>query len=226
MNQTNQLNNRDQRRDQFEEETELIDYLRVMWKWKWLIIGGTLVCVLGVSIYGSTRPVARIYKVSALIEIDRNLIEIDPEAKLNPLDKIKSMIEYGIFNQQILNDLSNLQVEGISNPGSLAFEVNIPKGLNTLDIAYKTPDVDLGKAVLNSLIKQLGREYREKIEQTRFQFDENIKEKNRSIKNIQVNIEQIKLVEGNKIFSVNSSIKNIQVNIQLIETVTKKTVTN
>ena len=108
MNQTNQ------RKDQFEDEIELIDYLRVMWKWKWLIIGGTLLCILAVAVYSFTRPVVRMYKVSASVEID-------PKAKLDPLDRIKSMIEYGIFNQQILNDLSNLQ--GISKPESLTFNV-------------------------------------------------------------------------------------------------------
>jgi uncharacterized protein involved in exopolysaccharide biosynthesis len=123
MNQTNQTNQRDQtdqRKDQFEDEIELIDYLRVVWKWKWLIIGGTLLCLFAVAIYGYTRPVFKMYKVSALIEID-------PEAKLDQFDKIKSMIEYGIVNQQVLNDLSKLK--GISNPQSLSFEVASPKGL-------------------------------------------------------------------------------------------------
>jgi hypothetical protein len=95
------------------------------------------------------------YKVSALIEID-------PEAKLDQLDKIKSMIEYGIFNQQVLNELSNLQ--GISSPQSLSFEVTIPKGLNILDITYRTPNVDLGKAILDSLAKQIKENYAVAIE--------------------------------------------------------------
>ena len=58
MNQTDQRGQRDQtdqRRDQFEDEIELIDYLRVMWKWKWLIIGGTILCIVAVTIYGYTR---------------------------------------------------------------------------------------------------------------------------------------------------------------------------
>ena len=155
MNQIDQPDQRDQRKDQFEDEIELIDYLRVLWKWKWLTIGGTLLCILVAGIYGFTRPVVKTYKVSALIEID-------PRAKLDPLDKIKSMIEYGIFNQQVLNDLSNLQ--GISKPESLSFEVAIPKDLNLLDIAYKTPDADLGKAVLNSLVKRIEENYAEAIE--------------------------------------------------------------
>ncbi len=150
-----EIEERQNRRDQFEDEIELIDYLRVLWKWKWLIIGGTLLCILAVAIYGFTRPVVKMYRVYALIEID-------PKAKLDPLDKIKSMIEYGIFNQQVLNGLSNSQ--GASKPGSLAFEVSVPKGLSLLDIAYKTPDADLGKAVLNSLAKRIEENYAAAIE--------------------------------------------------------------
>jgi len=134
MNQTQEPEQTYARRDHFEDEIELIDYLRVLWKWKWLIIGGTLLCVLAAAIYGFTRPVVKTYKVSALIEIVPNL-------KLDPLDKTKSMIEFGIFNQQVLKNLSNPQ--RVSKPESLAFEVAIPKGLNILDIAYKTQDPDL-----------------------------------------------------------------------------------
>ena len=166
MNQTDQRDQTDQRRDQFEDEIELIDYLRIVWKWKWLIVGGTVLCVLAVALYGYTRPVIKMYKVSAIVEID-------PEAKLDPLDKIKSMIEYGIFNQRILNDLSNLEGEGVSIPESISFEVAIPKGLNLLDIAYETANVDLGKAVLNSLIKQVEQEYSQKA---RYEFEKILNE--------------------------------------------------
>ncbi len=200
MNQTNQRDQRDQtdqRKDQFEDEIELIDYLRVLWKWRWLIIGGTLLCILAVAIYGLTRPVVRMYKVSALIEID-------PKAKLDPLDRIKSMIEYGIFNQQILNDLSNLQ--GISKPESLSFEVAIPKGLNILDIAYETANVDLGKAVLNSLIKQLEQEY---IQQTRYQFYRNLDEINTLIAWIETLNKEIRLIKG-RIDQIKNVLQEVQ----------------
>ena len=173
----------DQISEHFDDEIQLIDYLRVMWKWKWMVIGGTLLCIIAVAIYGFTRPVVKMYKVSALIEID-------PKAKLDPLDKIKSMIEYGIFNQQVLNGLPNL--EGASKPGFLAFEVNIPKGLNILDIAYKTQDPDLGKAVLNSLIKQLEQEY---IQQARYQFEKELNEISMHIAGIEALKEKIGPVE-------------------------------
>ena len=174
------------RKNKFEDEIELIDYLRVMWKWKWLIVGGTVLCILAASAYAFTSPVVKMYKVSALIEID-------PEAKLDPSDKIKSMIEYGIFNQQVLKELSKLQGRGISNPESLAFEVAIPKGLDVLDIAYKTQDPDLGKAVLNSLVKQLEHEYSQK---TRYQFEKKLSEISMQIFKVEALNEEIRLVKN------------------------------
>jgi len=192
MNETQEPKETYPRRDQFEDEIELIDYLRTMWKWKWLIIGGTLLCILAVSIYGVSRPVVKMYKVSALIEIDPDLIEIDPEAKLDPLDKIKSMIEYGIFNQRILNDLSNLEGEGVSIPESIAVEVAIPKGLNLLDIAYETANVDLGKVVLNSLIKQVEQEYSQKA---RYEFEKILNKISIYIAQIEAHKEKIRLLE-------------------------------
>ena len=212
MNKTQETEEAYPRRDQFEDEVELIDYLRVIWKWKWLIIGGTLLCVLAAAIYGFTRPVVKMYKVSALLEID-------PEAKLDPLDRIKSMIEYGIFNQQVLNDLSKLQGQGTSKPASLAFEVAIPKGLNILDIGYKTPNDDLGKAVLDSLAKRIKRNYGLAIEERKAEWEESRKKRNESIEGIQYEME---LMKKQFEFNVLETTNKIKEHAQDIETLREK----
>ncbi len=191
MDETQQREPTRYREDRFEDEIELIDYLRVIWKRKWLIIVGTLFCALAVSVYSFTRPVVKMYKVSALIEVDPGAnLEVDPGAKLDPLGKIKSMIEYGLFNQRVLDDLSNLQ--GIPKLDHLSFEVAILKGLNMLDIAYKTPNPDLGKAVLNALIEQLEQEY---AQQARSQFDRKFHEISMHIARVEAGKEQVRLIE-------------------------------
>lgn len=210
MNQIKQTQETYRRNDRFEDEIELIDYLRVVWKWKWLIIGGTLLCILAAAIYGFTRPVVKMYKVSALIEID-------PRAKLDPLDKIKSMMEYGIFNHQVLNDLSKLQGQGISNPESLAFEVAIPKGLNILDIGYKTPNADLGKAVLDSLAKQIKENYAPAIEKRKAEWERSLKKRNESIKNIKHKIELMKKQFDFNVLDTKIRIKEHAQNIEMLK---------
>jgi len=70
-----------------DDEIELIDYLRVLWKWKWLIISGALLCVLAAFIYGFTHPAVKMYKVSTLVEINPKVTgspkETDLPAKSN-----------------------------------------------------------------------------------------------------------------------------------------------
>lgn len=36
--------------DPYEDEIELMDYLLVIWKWKYLIVAGTAICVIAASI--------------------------------------------------------------------------------------------------------------------------------------------------------------------------------
>ena len=161
-----------------DDEIELIDLLRVLWKWKWMILMGTLLCALVAFIYGFTHPAVKMYKVSTFVEID-------PNVTYSP-DKIKSSIELGIFNAQILKDLSSSSAAPKIEP--LAFEISIPKGLNILHIVYKTPDPDVGKAVSGSLVKQIEGVYKERIEQVRSEIDDIVKTKERDIKDIEDHI--------------------------------------
>ena len=58
-----------------EDEIELIDLLRVIWKWKYLIIGGTVVCALTAVIIGFyTQP---IYQVSMVLKSGINKVSVD-----------------------------------------------------------------------------------------------------------------------------------------------------
>jgi len=50
-----------------EREFELIDYLRVLWRWRWLIGAGTLAGVLGAFVVTWWQP--RVYAVSAIVEV-------------------------------------------------------------------------------------------------------------------------------------------------------------
>ena len=48
-----------------EDEIELIDLLRVVWKWKYLIIGGTLVCAIAAMVISLVMP--KIYRIETII---------------------------------------------------------------------------------------------------------------------------------------------------------------
>ena len=66
---TRQENDRQQYQHEYpyrEDEIRLIDYLRVIWKWKWLILGGTLVCALLASVISLNMP--KFYRVTLAVE--------------------------------------------------------------------------------------------------------------------------------------------------------------
>ncbi len=52
-----------------EEEVELIDYLRVIWKRRWLIVGGTLICMLAALVVSLLLP--KVYETSLNLQIGR-----------------------------------------------------------------------------------------------------------------------------------------------------------
>jgi len=54
-----------------EDNIELIDYLRVIWKRKILICVGTFVCAAVVGVIASTRPVVTTYRANALLRIGK-----------------------------------------------------------------------------------------------------------------------------------------------------------
>ncbi|MBU1163849.1 MAG: hypothetical protein KKA75_06840 [Proteobacteria bacterium] len=213
-----------------DDEIELIDYLRVLWKWKWLIIMGTFLCALVAFIYGFTHPVVKMYEVSTFVEIDPKVADsLNPKVadSLNPnltnsLDKIKLSIELGIFNAQIMKDLSSSGAAQKIEP--LSFEVSIPDNLNMLHIVYKTPYPDEGKAVSGLLVKQIEGAYKERIEQVMSEIDDFVKTKERDIKDIKDSIilaekksEKDIAIKKNRIQSCAAKIKALKENIGYIE---------
>ena len=50
MNENHQTDLKERRIDPYEDEVELMDYLLVIWKWKYLILAGTLAFALAAAI--------------------------------------------------------------------------------------------------------------------------------------------------------------------------------
>lgn len=75
-----------------EDEIELIDLLRVIWKWKYLIMGGTLVCAIAALVISSIMP--KIYRIETIIR--PGTLSLGKGGKNNYIDtpeNIKSLIE-------------------------------------------------------------------------------------------------------------------------------------
>ena len=175
-----------------EEDTiELIDYLRVVWKWKWMIILVTLVCVISAGVISLKMP--EIYSITAMIEPgtigsnkDGELIYFDSP------DNIKSKIEEGAYNRKIINALKlNPNKKGIPE-----FEADTPRGSRIIKIAceYESTEIDLGIKAMNRLLKELSGQYQEIVDLKKNDIEKQIMLNRSEIEKIN---NKIRLLRGN-----------------------------
>ena len=83
----------------YEDEINLIDYLKVLWKWKWLIIAGTLICAVAAAVISSQMP--KIYRVATVIE--PGIIGLDKSGNYIYMNSqnISGKINEGVYNKSI-----------------------------------------------------------------------------------------------------------------------------
>lgn len=134
---------------------ELIDYLDVIWKWKYFIIGITLLFIVGALIFSLVMK--KVYKVSVVIE--PGVMDILAGGKLLYLDSpenLASKIQNKAFNQDIIRDLDLDPKKNHFN-----FYVTSPPKSSALHVYIESSDTFKGKRILHSLIQALKRHYGE-----------------------------------------------------------------
>jgi len=144
---------------------ELIDYLSVIWKWKYFIIGITLLFIVGAFV--SSLVMKKVYRVSIIIEpgimdIIEGGLKGGKLLYLDSTENLASKIENKAFNQEIIKDL-NLDAKKdrfkfyVTKPPKVAGELIT----NALQVYIESSDTPKGKTILHSLIKILKGRYGE-----------------------------------------------------------------
>jgi LPS O-antigen subunit length determinant protein (WzzB/FepE family) len=142
--------------DDVEDEIELIDLFRVVWKWKYLITGGTIVCAIAALVISLMLP--KIYRIETLMQPGVLRINEDGSSVfIDTPDNIKALIENGIFDFKILSNLNNSMGSDVSN--ALNIKVTLARSSNSLKIYYETSQIDRGIEILDLLGKFLTEEY-------------------------------------------------------------------
>ena len=160
--------------DQFEDEIELMDYLKVIWKWKYLILVGTLVCAIGAAVV--SLNMTKVYGISTVLQ--PGILKVTEDGKISYIDSpqnIKAIIETGGLNGQVLKNIKFPNTE--NPPTSVEFKVTIPKGTNALDVLYETPHVDLGLQIMGNLNNALLERYGALIKRYQENYDNEIRSK-------------------------------------------------
>ena len=212
MNEDHQTQTDLRRIDNFDDEIELIDILRVIWKWKYVILAGTL--ALGFAAAIISFNMSKVYSIDMVMR--PGILNIGPEGKyvyIDSSENIKALIESGTFNNDILNNLNKIKMKNI--PKKLEFKVTIPKNSDTIKVKYETDDIKQGVIIQRYLSELLLEEYKNIVTYYKNESDMKlstlkseiayakvtIQSYKRNVKNIQKRIDEltseIKLIKNN-----------------------------
>ena len=179
------------------DEINLIDVLIVVWKWKWLIVLGTLICVGIAGIISLLQP--KIYEVSMVVEpgiigkSGTNFIYMDSP------ENIASKIDQGAYHRKLLEMFS---IASLGHSGKFKAEAKSKSPIIIVKSQWKKENVPLGIDVSSKLFDLLADDYKNIVEQMRGDLEQKIALKQNEIKKIETERKNI----GNQIVLISSQI--------------------
>ena len=202
MNESHQSRTETHQEEYYEDGIELIDILLVIWKWKYLIVVGTIVCGLIAAIISFNMR--KIYSIT--MALSPGILSIGEQGNRVYIDSpqnIKDLIDSGIFNNDILKHLKEIKMG--NTPVRLAFKVTIPLKSNMIKVEYKTDNIKQGIAIQNRLSKLLLENYSTLVKYFQNEYDiklkllnseltyinSTIQSKKRNLDNIQKRIDEL-----------------------------------
>lgn len=145
--------------DYSEDKINLYDYIQVIWRWKFIIIGIVILSVIAALL--RSYMITPVYRVSASLspgaieELDTETMKVE----LVPVDSIDQMVSFingGIYNPMIFNSLNIA-------PFGLQFTAKKPGDAYIINVSYDTTDPEQGEIIVRELLNQIEKSYSWKI---------------------------------------------------------------
>lgn len=167
-----------------EDEINLIDLLRVIWKWKWLIAVGTLICVVVAIVFSYLLP--KVYQVDMMVE--PGIIDIRDNGAFIFLDlpeNISRKINEQAYNQRII---ASLNIDPKEARLDLKADTNGKGKSQIIKVTseWEENKINLGVKALHCLIDLLTDDYRPIVQQKQFTYDSKITTNKNKIHDIEI----------------------------------------
>ena len=157
--------------NEYENERELMDYMNVIWKRKWLIIIPTVVLVLAVGVYSFFLH--QVWEVDAIIQPSKYIIQTEggtySEIVIVDPKQIAGQINEEYYNNLIAAEL-NLDIREFPK-----LKAENLRDTKLLKISTKVNDVEKAKLILYSLFKHLKGDLDKKVDVEMKGIEEEIK---------------------------------------------------
>ena len=200
---------------QHEDEIELIDILRVIWKRKYLIMGGTLAFGLIAAIISLSMP--KTYMITMILEPGIPTINDENNYNIDSLKNLKPMIDSGVFNNDIINLLKKNNKD---IPKNLTIKANNLKDSNIMEVQYKAKDIATGLQILNILKDLLLKKYSYKVDLYKKSYENDLIIKREEISKYEAEQQTIK----NSIINIEKRVDQLKGDIKLLNKNTIKLV--
>ena len=150
-----------------EDSIELIDCLKVVWKYRYFIIIGIIFCSAVVGIW--TFNLQKLYQVSTILMTNLKAeiifpiaIAENPKTEIIFPSAIAANINGGMFNGQLREKLKeNLRTYNVPN---FSFKASNPKSSNMIRITYEAADIKMGEIILGFLNETIIEMYQKKVD--------------------------------------------------------------
>ncbi|MEA1935451.1 MAG: Wzz/FepE/Etk N-terminal domain-containing protein, partial [Thermodesulfobacteriota bacterium] len=166
----------------YEDEINLIDYLRVLWKWKWFIIAGTLICAVAAAVISLQMP--KVYEISTVIE--PGIIGIKDDGGFMYIDSVANIsgkINGDVYNRKIQKVLHLDPLKtGVKFKSANVKKANVVK----VTSQWEEKDTGLGIKVTGQLIHFLFGDYEKVILQKEGSYSNQIIMKQNEMNNMKI----------------------------------------
>lgn len=206
------------------DEIELIDLFRVIWKWKYLITLGTLTCALVTAVVCFFYP--KIYRVEMILQpglyredgIGKSYKNGNRTSYIDSASKIQFHIESGIFDNEVLDSLKKQNENNI--PATFNFKLFYSRPAETLTVAYETPVTKQGLEILKLLKTAIEKHYDPVVNAINSKYDARIARKQSEILKLQesngLSKGIVKSIEG-RIEELEAEIDNLNIGLGKLE---------
>jgi len=192
--------------NEYDNERELIDYLNVLWKRKWLIIIPTFLCVIIAGVYSFRLP--PVWEIDAIIQPSKFLIQT-AGGKLEEIfvadpKQIAGQINEESYDHLIAAEL-NLDIRELPK-----LKAENLKDTKLVRISTKENNIEKGKLVLSSLFNYLKKDLDKKVDVEINGIDINIANHENVIKKKNLYIQSKKIEKSTlkqKILSTQNKLK-------------------
>ncbi|MFH1940812.1 MAG: Wzz/FepE/Etk N-terminal domain-containing protein [bacterium] len=174
--------------EEYENEKELIEYLDVIWRKKWLIIFPTVLIAIAVAVVSLILP--EVWEVDSILSPSKFLTQTAggqfEEVIVTSPSEIASQINEGVYNNLIA---AQLNIDPKKFPKLSASPI---KDTNLIQIKTKVEDVDKAKNIQNTLFSHLKADLDKKIDVEMKSIDSAIEARQSEIKQKELQINDIR----------------------------------